>query len=111
MAANFSQNLKSALEGKPIRSIYGFTDSSVALYWVRGEGNYKQFLSSRAKEIQKKSYIQWWFIPAEKNLADVTSSGCNPQNIPIDWSFGPKWLQDQNSCSSGIVTEPNNETE
>ena len=39
MAANLCQNLKLALEGKPISNIYGWIDSSVALHWVRGKGN------------------------------------------------------------------------
>ena len=41
----------------------------------------------------------------------MASRGCSPQNIPTDWWFGPKLLQDQNSWPSDIITEPNNETE
>ena len=63
------------------------------------------------KEIQKKSYIHWRYIPTEENPADVASRGCSPQNIPTDWWFGHKLLQDQNSWPSDIITEPNNETE
>ena len=57
----------------------------MALSWVRGNGNYKQFVNSRVKEIQKKSFIQWQYVPAEENPADVASIGCSPQNIPTDW--------------------------
>ena len=39
---NLCQNLKSVLVGKLIRNIYGWIDSSVALDWIRGKGNYKQ---------------------------------------------------------------------
>ena len=82
MATNLCQNLKSALEGEPIRNIYGWTSSSVALRWVRGKGNYKKFVRNRVKEIQKKSYIQWRYIPTEENPAEVASRECSPQNIP-----------------------------
>ena len=85
MAANLCQSLKSALERKPIRNMYGWTDRSVTLHWVRVTGNYKQFVSNRVKEIQKKSYIQWQYVPTEKNPADMASRGCSPQNIPTDW--------------------------
>ena len=57
MADNPCKNLKSALAGKPIQSIYGWTDSFVPLHWLRGKGNYKQLVSNRVNEIQKKSYI------------------------------------------------------
>ena len=87
MAANLCQYLKSALERKPIRNIYGWTDSSVALHWVRDNKSYKQFVSNRVKKIQKKSYIQWWYVPIEENPAEVASRGCSPQNIPTDWWF------------------------
>ena len=38
----------------------------------------------RVKEIQKKSYIQWRYIPTEENPADVASRGYSPQNVPAD---------------------------
>ena len=38
--------------------MYGWTDGSAALHWVRGKGTYKQFVSNRVKEIEKKNYIQ-----------------------------------------------------
>ena len=68
-------------------------------------------MTNSVKEIQKKSYIQWWYVPTEKNPADVASKGCSPQNIPTDRWSGPKWLQDQNSWPPDIATGPNNETE
>ena len=83
----------------------------MALHWVRGKGNYKQFVSNRVKEIQKKSYIQWRYVPTEENPADVASRGCSPQNIPTDWWSEPKWLQDQSSWPPDMATGPNNETE
>ena len=49
MDANRYQDLKSNLEGKPIRNIYGWTDSSTALHWVRSEDNFKHFVSNRVK--------------------------------------------------------------
>ena len=36
MAANPIDNLRSALEGYAVRSVYGWTDSTVALHWITG---------------------------------------------------------------------------
>ena len=41
MATNLVDNVKEALQGFPIRSVYGWLDSSVALHWIKGGGNYK----------------------------------------------------------------------
>ena len=111
MAANLCQNLKTALKGKPIQNFYGWTDSSVALHWVRGKGNYKQFVNNRVKEMQKKSYIQWRYVPTEENPADVASRGCSPKNLPANWLTGPAWLKDQSVWPEDIVTVATNETE
>lgn len=36
-------NVREALEGLPPTSIYCWLDSSVAFYWIRGQGEHKQF--------------------------------------------------------------------
>ena len=41
MATNLVDKLKEALKGFPIGSVYGWLDSSVALHWIKGGGNYK----------------------------------------------------------------------
>ena len=47
-------NVKLALKGFPIRNIYGWLDSTVALHWINGEGNYKQFVANRVKANQSE---------------------------------------------------------
>ena len=49
MATNLCQNLKSVLEGKLIRNIYGWIDNSDALHWIRGKGNYKQICKQQVE--------------------------------------------------------------
>ena len=41
VATNLVDKLKEALQGFPMRSAYGWLDSSVALHWIKGGGNYK----------------------------------------------------------------------
>ena len=56
MAANVVGNvsMKNALEGCAVRSVYGWTDSMVALYWMAGKGSYKQFVANRVKLIKSQ---------------------------------------------------------
>ena len=46
MATNLVDNVKEALQGFPIRSVYGWLDSSVAPHWIKGGENYKQFVGN-----------------------------------------------------------------
>ena len=49
IAANLCKNIKDFLEAQPIRKLYEWTDSSVALQWTRRRGTYKQFVRNRVK--------------------------------------------------------------
>ena len=54
MASFLARNVKEALQGFQITNIYCSTASTVALYWIKGCGDYKQFVSNRMWKIQKK---------------------------------------------------------
>ena len=43
MVTNLLVNVKSTLEGLPITELNGWLDSTVALFWINGGGQYKQF--------------------------------------------------------------------
>ena len=38
MAAKLAENMKNALQGEPMKSVYGWLDSTVALHWIKGGG-------------------------------------------------------------------------
>ena len=71
MVANLVRNVRNALEGCAVRSVYGWTDSMVALYWMAGEGNYKQFVANRVKQIKAKNYIQRGHVSSGQYPADL----------------------------------------
>ena len=52
MASNLAQNLKEALSNYNIHEIFGWTDSTVVLHWLSGNGGYKQFVSNRITKIK-----------------------------------------------------------
>ena len=47
MAVNLLSNVQDALQGLPVTSLHCWLDSSVALHWILGGGDYKQFVANR----------------------------------------------------------------
>jgi hypothetical protein len=41
-ACNLVHNVKQALEGFPVSDVHGWLDSTIALHWLKGGGEYKQ---------------------------------------------------------------------
>ena len=52
MATNLLTNVRNTLEGLPISNVYGRLDSTVALHWIRGSGEFKQFCPEQGNEDQ-----------------------------------------------------------
>ena len=84
-AANLAMNATDALEGYPVRSVNGWTDSTMALHWIRGKGNYKQFVHNRVMKIQAKSNIQWRHVSTDENPADIGTRGCGASKLLELW--------------------------
>ena len=58
MATNLVVNVHNALNNVPAPNVYGWLDSTVALHWIKGNGQYKQFVANRVNKsisIQKLS--------------------------------------------------------
>ena len=58
MSANQMDNAKQALSGLPINRTVAWSDSTVALHWIKGNGTYKQFVKSRSDKIREKKGIE-----------------------------------------------------
>ena len=58
MAANLVDNVRTALEGYPITSVHGRSDSTVALHWIKGGGSFKYFVTNRVRKISPKDFIE-----------------------------------------------------
>ena len=84
MATNMATNVREALEGYPVDQVYCWSDSTVALHWIRGEGEYKQFVHNRVCKIRDKNWITWRYVPTKENPADLGSRG-GP--VPQDGDF------------------------
>ena len=44
MATNLATNMKEALQGYPVNQVHCWSQSSVALHWIRRKGEHKQFV-------------------------------------------------------------------
>ena len=75
-----------------MRSVYGWTDSTVVLHWIAGQGSYKQFVSNRVAQINAKDYVKWRYVGTEQNPADVGSRGTLSRERLEIWLKGPNWL-------------------
>ena len=111
MVANLAVNATDALKGYPVRSVNGWTDSTMALHWIRGKENYKQFVHNRVMKIQAKSNIQWRHVITDENPADIGTRGCGASKLSELWWLGLKWLAEREQWPDDIQTIPTSETE
>ncbi len=110
MATNLVKNVQNALENLPEPTIYGWLDSTVALHWIHGEGQYRQFVANRVSKIKQHPEIGWRHVPTKDNPADIASRGGSLSETPLWWS-GPEWLDDPKEWPDNLVTEPTATTE
>ena len=106
MAANLVDNVKKALDGFPVTGVTGWLDSTVALCWVKGQGQYKQFVQNRVRKIREKSFIEWRHVPTDQNPVDIGSRAGTGSNDKRLWENGPVWLSDKtNWPPNPLITE------
>ena len=85
MAVNLVDNVRDALDGLPVRSTHCWLDSSVALYWIRGQGEYKQFVANRVQKINSHKEVAWRYVPTADNPADLASRGGHVEEADLWW--------------------------
>ena len=110
MATNLISNVRDAFEGLPVKQSHGWLDSSVALHWLRGGGEYKQFVANRVKKIQAHPEITWHHVPTKQNPADLGSRGGQVDYCELWWK-GPDWLINEWEWPPDIVTIPTPESQ
>lgn len=72
-----------------------WTDSMVALGWIRGlPSRWKQFVANRVERIQRiTSPDRWKHCPGKDNLADLVTRGVTASTLMnSSWLSGPEWL-------------------
>ena len=90
MAVNLVTNAQAAINFLP-HETHCWLDSTVALYWIKGQGEYRQFVSNRVHKIQQHDQVKWHHVPTEDNPADLGSRGGNAVDNHR-WKHGPTCL-------------------
>ena len=110
MAVNQVANVCQVLEGFPVTSpVHWWLDSSVALYWIKDQGEYRQLVANRVRKIQSHSNILWHHVPTDGNPADMGSRGGSVTEAELWWK-GPDWLPDPAQWPPEIISEPSAES-
>ena len=90
--------VKSALGLVGDVSYFCWTDSTVALSWIkRDPSRWKVFVSNRVGEIQSlTSPDHWYHCPGKDNPADLVSRGAFAEHLVSSdlWLFGPPWFKE-----------------
>ena len=110
MTTNLVKNVQNALQNLPGPTIYGWLDSTVALYWIQSEGQYRHFVANRASKIKQHPEIIWRHVPTKDNPADIASRRGSLSERPLWWN-GPEWLDDPEKLPDNITTEQSATTE
>ena len=79
-----------------IRAFNCYTDSLIALYWIKGfDHDWKPFVHNRVAEIQCSTSIEnWRHFSREQNPADIPSRGLRPTELHHNslWWNGPSFI-------------------
>ncbi|GFY34118.1 integrase catalytic domain-containing protein [Trichonephila clavipes] len=78
----------------PDLTIIVWSDSMVALWWLKNHGDWSVFVANRVNEINSLVPSQFWrHVPGELNPADLLSRGISPRlfSDSLSWE-GPSWL-------------------
>ena len=110
MAANITQNLIQATEGLPIKNVIGWLDSTVALQWIKGRGQYKPFVANRVQNIKEKDYFTWRHVGTDSNPADIVSRGGLVNEESDLWFRRPSRLSDPTQYPEDITICESEET-
>ena len=102
VVTNVLANVKDALKGFPVVGLHGWIDSTVVLLWIKGRGQYKQFVENRVRKIQAKSEITWRHVLTEMNPADLASRGGSVEHRELWWN-GPEWMANPEHWPQDIV--------
>ncbi|UYV85094.1 hypothetical protein LAZ67_X004553 [Cordylochernes scorpioides] len=94
IGSRLAVHIKSMMEFEDI-PITLWTDSTIALAWIKRDMNWSVFVAGRVKKIRQNSSItDWRHVTGKENPADIPSRGASiSQLITTRWWEGPVWLK------------------
>ncbi|CAB4021652.1 Hypothetical predicted protein, partial [Paramuricea clavata] len=85
------------------------TQCTVALHWICGGGEYRQFVANRVQKIQEHKIDAWMHVPTADNPADLGSRGGSVEDSELWWN-GPEWLSNRDLWPPNLVTKESAES-
>ena len=108
MAVNLAINVRDALQScDPV--LHCWLDSTIALYWIQGSGEYRQFVANRVQKIQQNQGTVWRHVPTDQNPADLGSRGGTVSSTSL-WMNGPPWLSNPDEWPQNLEVKPSVES-
>ena len=89
MASHLVKNVAKAIGEDKVTEQHCWSDSTVALYWIEGTGEYRQFVANRVAKVRSHTSIKWHYVPTNQNPTDLGRRGGKLTEL---WLNGPKWL-------------------
>ena len=108
MAVNLITNVANAIRKERITEQHCWLDSTVALYWIEGAGNYRQFVANRVAKIRFHTSVKWHHVPTDQNPADLGSRGGQLTEM---WFNGPQWLRNKENWPENPILQPSKESQ
>lgn len=97
LAASMLKYIKEECKINKIKT-YLWTDSSIALHWIRGSSRqYKTYVSNKVEQIHEMTDpADWRWCPGTTNPADMPSRGVSMKELIKNemWWKGPSWLSE-----------------
>ena len=109
MAVNLVTNVEAAIGVEKVTEVHCWLDSTVALYWINGQGEYRQFVANRVKKIHEHERVIWHHVTTDQNPADLGSREGYVTSNEL-WQHGPSWLSDKTKWPPEIALKPSKET-
>jgi len=96
LLAKLINSVSIALEAEIQLQTHCYSDSKVALFWIKGTTKeWKPWVENRVNEIRKIVPADFWsHCPGTENPADIPSRGIAPAELASSklWRYGPDWL-------------------
>ncbi|XP_011685702.1 PREDICTED: uncharacterized protein LOC105448687 [Wasmannia auropunctata] len=103
-----------SLYGVPLERVHLWSDSTVALAWIRGHSSrWTTYVANRVADVQRAlPGARWHHVPGEENPADCASRGLSPSDLVHHslWWRGPAWLGARRWINESPPPEPDEES-
>ena len=102
MTVNLITNVANAIGKERITEQHCWLDSTVALYWIEGAGDYRHFVASRVAKIRSHTSVKWHHVPTDQNPADL---GSREGQLTEMWFNGPQWLRNKENWPKNPILQ------